>query len=181
MSIKNVVLGIAILILTISVVAYGISTFYETPEYSDFCNETRFNGVIETPENCEDLGGKWSPQDIKCVTTPCPQGYCDAEYLCRQTYEAAREKHAKIVFLIAVPLGILIIILGALIFGLDFVGAGLMGGGVGVILYGVGGFWQFAEDWIKFLLSLVGLIILIWFAYWFDKKNSKKISKKRKK
>ena len=90
-------------------------------------------------------------------------------------------KYAKSVFLIAVPIGILIIILGALMFGLDFVGAGLMGGGVGVILYGVGGFWQFAEDWIKFLLSLVGLVILIWFAYWFDKRSFKKKSKGRKK
>ena len=164
MEIKNVVLGIAILILTISVVIYGINTFYESPDYDDYCEGIKFKGIVETESDCLEVEGEWDGY------------YCDVNSNCRENYEEAREKYAKSVFLIAVPLGILIIILGALIFGLDFVGAGLMGGGVGVVLYGVGGFWRFAEDWIKFLLSLVGLIILIWFAYWFDKKNSKKLS-----
>ena len=180
MEIKNVVLGIAILILTISVVIYGISTFYERPDYDDYCDESKYRGIIENQESCENLDGKWTSQEMKCSTTPCPQGYCDVDFNCRQAYEEVREKYAKTVFLIAVPIGILIIILGALIFGLDFVGAGLMGGGVGVILYGVGGFWQFAEDWLKFLLSLIGLVVLIWFAYWFNKKTEEKHKKSKK-
>ena len=75
------------------------------------------------------------------------------------------------------PLGIIIIAAGALIFGLEAVGAGLMGGGVGVILWGVGGFWQFAQNWLKFVLSLLGLIILIWLAYYFNKKFGEKKKK----
>jgi len=80
--------------------------------------------------------------------------------------------------LITLPLGIAIIILGTLIFSLESVGAGLMGGGVGLILWGVTGFWEFAEDWLKFLLSLVGLIILIALAYYFNRKLIKKRRKK---
>jgi len=69
------------------------------------------------------------------------------------------------------PLGIIIIAIGALVFGLEFVGAGLMFGGVGIIVYGVGGFWRFAQDWLKFSLSAVGLVILIYLAYLMTKKR----------
>ena len=89
-------------------------------------------------------------------------------------YDVANEKYSRNLFLIALPLGILIIVLGAMIFGLESVGAGLMGGGVGVILYGVGNYWRYSEDLLKFLLSLTGLVIVIYFSYWFNKKSQKK-------
>ena len=41
---------------------------------------------------------------------------------------------------------------------------------------GTDGFWRFADDWLKFLLSLVGLVVLIWLAYYFNKKFEKKKS-----
>lgn len=107
------------------------------------------------------------------------QGYCDIDYSCRQDYEADREKYSRNIFMIAVPLGILVIVLGAVIFGLEAVGAGLMGGGVGIVLYGVGGFWSFAEDWLKFALSLLGLVVIIWFAYRFNGKGFSWQGKKR--
>ena len=72
--------------------------------------------------------------------------------------------------MVALPLGIIIIIIGAFVFGLEAVGAGLMGGGVGTILYGVGGYWRYSADLMKFLLSLVGLIVVIYVAYWFNHK-----------
>tara|TARA_Y100000296_G_scaffold87409_1_gene133207 strand:+ start:2800 stop:2970 length:171 start_codon:yes stop_codon:yes gene_type:complete len=56
-----------------------------------------------------------------------------------------------------------------------------MGGGVGIILYGVGAFWRFADDWLKFILSLVGLIAVIVMAYWFNSKNWNIWKKKMKK
>ena len=78
--------------------------------------------------------------------------------------------------MITLPLGILIIILGTLLFKLESVGAGLMGGGVGIILWGVSRFWIFAENFLKFILSLAGLGVLIWLAYYFNKKVNKKKS-----
>ena len=38
MILKNIVLGIAIIILTISVAVYGINLLYDKPEYADFCD-----------------------------------------------------------------------------------------------------------------------------------------------
>ncbi len=174
MSLKNVVIGIAIIILTIFVVIYGINTLYNSPEYEDFCVKFKTPEVINDSERCAEIGGKWTSQDIKCITTPCPQGFCDRDFTCREEYEIAREDYSRNLFLINLPLGIIIIVLGTLMFKLEAVGAGLMGGGVGIILWGVGGFWKFADDWLKFLLSLVGLLILIWLAYYFNRKREKR-------
>ncbi|MAH03605.1 hypothetical protein CMI39_02350 [Candidatus Pacearchaeota archaeon] len=171
MGIKDIIIGIAIIILTISVVVYGVNTFYNKPEYTDFCEEFKTQEIIETQERCEEINGKWTSQDIRCVTTPCPKGYCDRDYECRKDYEDSREKYSKNVLIISIPLGILIIVLGAYFFRLDSVGAGLMGGGVGTLLYGAGGYWRYAGDIFRFILSLVGLVALIWFAHWFNKKK----------
>lgn len=174
MDIKNLVIGIAIFVLTMFVVVYGISTFYSSPEYSDFCDKNIIPVIVDDKENCEEIGGKWNVQDIRCVTTPCPQGYCERDFTCRQDYDGAREDYSRTLFLIAIVMGLLLIVLGAFLFNLDFVGGGLMAGGVGTIIYGTMSYWQFAYDWFKFSISLVGLVILIGFAYWFNKRIGKK-------
>ena len=48
MSLKNIILGIAIIILTISVAVYGINIFYDRPEYGDFCGEFKTAEIIDT-------------------------------------------------------------------------------------------------------------------------------------
>ena len=186
MNLKNIILGITIIILTISVAVYGVNIFYDKPEYRDFCQEFKTAEVIDTQERCEDIGGKWNedggrPVRISSGETIEILGFCDRDYTCRMELEDAQEKYSRNVFLFALPLGILVIAIGAFVFGLEAVGAGLMGGGVGIILYGVGAFWRFADDWLKFILSLVGLIAVIWLAYWFNSKDWNIWKKKRKK
>jgi len=173
MSLKNVVMGIVIIILTISVVVYGVNVFYEEPNYTDFCGEFKTAEIIETAERCEEIGGNWAPYVSPRVVNGV-DGYCDRDFTCRQEYEDARGTYSRNLFLITLPLGIAIIAAGALIFGL-----GIMGGGVGIILWGVGGFWRFADDWLKFVLSLIGLVVVIWLAYYVNKKFEGK-GKKRK-
>jgi len=182
MDLKNIALGIAIVILTISVAVYGIGLLYDKPEYTDFCAEFKTAEIIDTQERCEEIGGKWNEDGIprKVVDEGEVRGFCDRDYTCRNELEEAQEKHSKNVFIIALPLGIITIALGAFVFGLESVGAGLMGGGIGIILYGVGAFWRFADDWLKFVLSLVGLIALIALTYWFNSKDWNIWKKKRK-
>lgn len=170
-STKSFVIGIAILILTMFVVIYGISTFYPPIEYEDFCGEFRTQEIIENEAQCQSIGGKWTSQEIKCVTEPCPQGFCERDYSCRLEYEQADEGRARNVFFIAIPLGIIIIALGAFVFHLNSVGVGLMFGGVGTLIYGAGGYWQYSENAIKFLISLIALIVLIFLAYRFNKRK----------
>tara|TARA_Y100000310_G_C20702929_1_gene831718 strand:- start:2590 stop:3147 length:558 start_codon:yes stop_codon:yes gene_type:complete len=185
MILKNIVLGIAIIILTVSVAVYGINIFYDAPEYADFCDEFKTAEVIDNQQRCEDVGGLWNEDGIPraVVEGKSATGFCDRDYTCRMELEDAQEKYSKNIFLFALPLGIAVIAIGAFVFGLESVGAGLMGGGVGIILYGVAAFWRFADDWLKFILSLVGLIAVIWLAYLFNSNNWNiwKKNKKRKK
>lgn len=163
MNIKNVVLGIAIMILTIFVVVYGNNLIFERPLRDDFCGGIGTTKIIETQNDCIAYGGEWVENR-----------YCDIYSNCEERYDSAREKYFKKVFLVTLPFGIIIIIIGAIVFGLEAVGAGLMGGGVGTILYGVGGYWQYSADLMKFLLSLAGLVAVIYVAYWFNNKYHRK-------
>ena len=175
LNIKNIIFGIAIFILTIFVGIYGLSTLYgEAPEYGDYCPENLTNQTT-----CESEGGNWveSTQlvtDARGETKPVPigVGYCQYDYTaCTESWDSAQEKYFRKIFLSALPLGIFVILAGALIMSLESVSAGLMLGGVGMIVYGTGTYWRFTDDWMKFVLSLAGLVILIYAAYWFNKKE----------
>ncbi len=167
MSIKNVVIGIAIVILTIFVVVYGIGMFYERPEYTDFCPDVY---QINTKAECINAGGVWYEGESESESA----GHCEADISCYDEYDEAQESYSRNIFLITLPLGIVLIIAGIVIFGLETVGAGLAGGGIGILLWGVGGYWMYGSNLLKFLLSLVGLVAVIWLAYWFNKKSGKK-------
>ncbi len=159
MAIKNVILSIAIIILTISAMIYGIHTFYDRPAYEDYCSYEKPLKLIENIPSCDEINGTWR------------EGYCDLNYECEQKYDEVMEVYSRNMFLVALPLGILIIVLGAVIFGLETVGAGLMGGGVGLILYGVMEYWRYSANLLRFVLSLAGLVVVIWFTYWLNKKK----------
>ena len=172
-SIKNLGFGIAIFLLTMFIGIYGINTFYDkSPDYNAYCNRT-VDIYVNNSADCVSLGGEWTAYQGPKEPTPV-NGYCDFYSQCSKEFNNAEEKYFKVVFMIALPLGIAIIAVGALFFGLEFVGAGLIFGGVGIIVYGVGGFWRFAQDWLKFSLSAVGLVVLIYLAYWMAKRKKKK-------
>ena len=174
MAIKDVVIGIAIIVMTILVSFYGINTFYPKPDYDDFCGEIKTQELIETQQRCEEIGGKWTVYERIEPVENKTGGFCDRDYYCRQDLEEAEKVRSRNVFLIALPLAVLLIIVGAFLFKLESVGAGLMGGGVGTLIYGAGAYWPYSENWIKFILSLIALIILVGLAYWFSKKFGKK-------
>ena len=74
--IKTIILSIVIAIVLTSFVIYLIQAIYTRPDYEDYCGEIRplaVKGDEEiTQEMCESQNGKWIPQDIRCITTPCP-------------------------------------------------------------------------------------------------------------
>lgn len=186
MNLKNLVLSIAIAILTICVTIYGINTFYSSPEYNDFCGEYQTAEYIDNPIRCEDVGGYWYYDGLKS-TDGKVTGYCDRNYYCSREYNSAQENWYRNIFFIGLPLGIIILLIGAFLFSLEFVGVGLMAGGVITIIYSTWGFFIQSADWVRFVISLVGLIAIIYSAYWYtkkvtklEKKTHKRLTKKRK-
>ena len=190
MNIKNLVIGIAIIILTALAIGYGIVMFYDAPEYEDFCIEEirvpTARVAVETvcPSVCIEM---YDLEENECDFDECGSG-CGADGIttfetleecntalfekgCYDEYDLAREIYQRNIFLIALPIGIALIIVGIAVFGLEVVGAGLAGGGIIIILWGITGYWRYGSDLLKFSLSLIGLVAVIWLAYWFNKKK----------
>lgn len=198
MNIKNLVIGIAIMILTLFVVMYGISIFYPQPNYEDFCGKDYYKEPLTKPDVCPSVCTKlYEIQGKECILNECGSG-CGAdgyntfdtlekcqkaidERFCHEDYEKVNKDYYKTIFLITLPLGILILLAGMFLFNLEAVGSGLMGGGVLSILYGVGGYWRYSAEILKFSLSLIGLVIVIFAAYKFNKTGSFIFKKKGKK
>ena len=147
---RNLAIGLGILVLTAFVSIYGMNTFLNEPLYENYCEE------FSRP--AADLG---MDQDIK-------------NQECLKEYDAARENYSKWIFIISIPLGLIIISLGAFAFTLNSVGIGIMLGGIYTLIYGTSRYWRYGEDWMRFLISLVGLIALVLMAYRFNKPKKKK-------
>lgn len=179
MKIKDVILGIAIIVLTIFVTYYGISTIFPKPNYEDFCKPELVNVYVNNSVDCDSRGGIWNPT-IGAKEINQPLGYCDLYTKCNADFTLVDRARSKKVFFVALPLGLVIIVLGAFFFGIEAVGAGLMGGGVGTLIYGAGVYWPYSQNWIRFIISLVGLVVLIWLIYYFNNKMQKKDKKKKK-
>lgn len=173
MGIKNIILGIAILVLTILVTWNGVGTIFPAPEYYDFCPEVTTQEYINNEAQCLAAGGQWTDYGTPKPVDQNVTGYCDKDFTCRKAFEDATKIRARNVFFLALPVGVAIIAIGAFFFGLEAVGAGLMGGGIATLIYGSGVYWQYTENWVRFALSLAGLVFVIWFAYFWNKRAKK--------
>lgn len=166
---KNIVLTISIFILTLFVTIYGLNTLFERPSYDNYCQNIAPKS-LNNQTACIAEGGKWTSYERPENNIT---GYCDTTFECRTTFDEANKRYSKKLFLIAMPLAILIIIIGAFL-SITSVGTGLMLGGVGTILYGTGSYWGYASNPLKFIISLIGLAILIWLAFRLERKVVKK-------
>ena len=165
-NIKNLVLGIGIVVVFALVLWQGIEAFYPTPEYSDFCEDYKRAEVVDTRESCEEIGGLWNAHDgLRPKTVggePEIEGWCERDFTCRQEYEDARDKHSKIVFIISLIVGIIVLFIGYGYLSVEPVGSALIGGGIWSIFFGSVVNWRnFSSVW-RFVLLLLALIIIIW-------------------
>ncbi len=198
MKLKDVLLGIAIMVLTIFVTFYGLNAIFPKPNYDDYCG-----GKFVSPPVIMKEGGACPAVCVEmyyfdgesCTYLDCGSGCgpdnvttfktlddCQANldrFTCYDRYDDALKARSEKVFFVALPLGVLIIALGAFVFGLEAVGAGLMGGGVGTLIYGSGAFWPYTGNVEKFIISLIGLVVLIGFTYYFSKRATRAKSRKK--
>ncbi|MBN2458556.1 hypothetical protein JXB31_05490 [Candidatus Woesearchaeota archaeon] len=163
--IKQVILSVSIAVVFALFIGYGISAFYKSPEYQDFC------GGIEVAkqfreEDCDAVGGKWTPRTYDCPEgTECVSGFCDATYECSRDYDSKREVYDRNVFVITLIVGLAAILIGGIFLAVESVGSGLMGGGVLTVIYGTIRYWGHAPDQIRFVILGLVLSVLVWLGY----------------
>jgi hypothetical protein len=159
-NVKNLVLGIGIVVIFGLVLWQGIEAFYPTPEYSDFCDEFK-RQIVTNLQACEEIGGQWNPYE-----GPKPiggeEGYCDRDFTCRAQYDDAKDSHSKVVFIISLIVGLAAFLVGYGVLSVEPVGSALIGSGIWAIFWGSAINWRnFSSIW-RFLLLLLSLVVLIW-------------------
>ena len=149
---KKFALGFGIAIVFPMMIHYGVSMFSPEPKWGDY-----------RIKNYRERHKKASPEEKK-------QLEAEKERLEEQREKA--EKHfQKYLFVVAVPLGIIAIIIGAFL-SVQAIGAGLMFGGVFSVCDGYFNYWSELGDVWKFLSLLCTFIVLIVIGY-------KKVEKKK--
>jgi hypothetical protein len=151
-----VLVSIILTVVVVAAVNVGLTIFLDEPEYGDFCDWEKMPITIDTIEVCESVGGKWTSQEIKCVSEPCPQGFCDADFICREEYDKARDDFNQIRFYVFAIIGLLLLIGGLFIDDISFRSVGLASGGI-LIFEGV--VTNFDNKITVFVLLLIILVV----------------------
>ena len=189
---KSVLLAIAIAIVFVFFIGFGIASFYKTPKYEDFCGEREKFIDTVTEQTCDELGGKWNSEDFArpiariesnqllctktsekddAVTLNCQtqeeldnRGYCDRDFFCRGEFDDVREIYNRNVFIVATIIGIIALIVG-IVLKITSVSSGLMGGSILLIIYGIIRYWSGLQNYGRFTVMGIALIVLIWLGY----------------
>jgi sterol desaturase/sphingolipid hydroxylase (fatty acid hydroxylase superfamily) len=140
---KKMALGIGLALIFPMLIHYGVSSFYPAPKWSDY--------IVE---------GQLDPQ-----ATPEQKQQRQAEQKQKQELrKAAQKRFEQHLFVVAVPLGLAAILLGAFV-SVQAIGTGLMFGGIFSICNGYFNYWSELADWMRFLSLLAAFIALLFVGY----------------
>jgi uncharacterized membrane protein YphA (DoxX/SURF4 family) len=134
---RQIAIGFGIALIFPLLVYYGVSTFYPAPKYQT---------VTET------LTPQSTPEERRV--------YAEQQRQRRDEYNAAARNFARILVMVAAPLGIAAILIGAY-YRVSAIGTGLIFGGIFSVVGGYWHYWSYLEDWIRFVSLLAGFAILL--------------------
>lgn len=164
---KKWFLAIGIAIVFVLFVNYGISTFYNQPQYEKYCNRTQEFVIDYTNQTaCLAMGGQWTkyPAAENAKPVPAVDGYCDPDFTCRQGYDEANTKFEKNAFVVKVVAGMIALIVGILM-TVESVSAGFLLGGILNLFFAMVEYWYRFSDIVRFVLLGFILTILVWLGY----------------
>lgn len=194
---KKFAMVLGIMILLPLFLGLFVDAVYEEPKYEDYCNESQYL-YMEKPMP--------SPPTVNCsydyYSTPEAQScsydrglprfkynasgcqvydFCD---YCNKNYQDAQELYNRNLFFLLAPLGFIAVIIG-IYFLIDYMGAGLMLGGLITIFYATMRYFSDMSKLMRALIILAELILIIWIGYARIEKNrsamtGKKLSNKKK-
>ncbi len=149
---KKIALGFGIAIVFPMMIHYGVSTFSSQPKWKDYqIKNYHERHKRATPEEQEKLEAEKNRLEGQ-----------------RKKAEKQFQKH---LFFVAVPLGIIAIVVGAFL-SIQAIGTGLMFGGIFSVCNGYRNYWSELADPLKFISMLLAFIVLLMVGY-------KKLEKKK--
>ena len=133
---KKLALGFGLAIIFPMMIHYGVSTFSPAPKMESYTKQEEFNQRA-TPEEKNQK---------------------------EKARESAQEQFEKHLYLVAVPLGLVAILVGAFS-RVQSIGSGLMIGGIFSITDGYINYWSQLADWMRFLSLLAAFVVLLVVGY----------------
>lgn len=181
MNIKNIIIGIIIAVVLVMFLAYGTNLVYKSPKYENYCPQSMkpYTGN-DTQQSCEAENGTWIPQNIECIKAPCPIGYCDYYAKCQPLWDVANKAYSKSMFIISIVIGVIIIAISALLISIPSIAGGLMLGSLFFIIYGTARYWGYMDDYLRFIILGIALVILIYLGYKLANRETKEKEKRKK-
>ena len=162
MDIKQKLLAVAIAIVLVAFIAVGIETFYKAPE--NLCNRAYESPPKMFISNCELLQ---EPNRTTCILQQ--QEFYDNQsrmnQKCYDDFQPIDNLYKRNVFIILTIIGVLTIILGLFLKEVSAVYLGLMIGGLINIIEGIIRYWANMNEYLRFIILGVLLVILIWISY----------------
>jgi ABC-type proline/glycine betaine transport system permease subunit len=141
---RQIAIGFGIAIIFPLLVYYGVSTLHSPPKYSDY-----FTGIGVVGSN---------------ATTEEKATQSQKGRVARAAYEAAQVEFTRILIIVATPLGIAAILIGAFMH-LHSIGTGLILGGIATVATGYFNYWDQLTDGLHFVSLLLSLAILVFVGY----------------
>jgi polyferredoxin len=145
---RQIAVGFGIALIFPMLIYYGVAAFYPRPDFQTMVTiVTRIvpsNATAEQRQEAEDLRRKREEQ--------------------QKAYNAAAKDFARVMVLITTPLGVAAILIGAYI-SLHAIGTGLIFGGIFSVAWGYYGYWNYLDDWLRFVSLLAGFGILLFVGY----------------
>ncbi len=145
---------------------YSLSLIYSAPEYERFCPTKQVREAITDQAQCLAVGGSWNENTYAPLPgeKSVPKGYCDEYFTCSKNYQEAQKEYEKNVFITLVVLGVLSIVAGVFIKGVEVLSLSLSIGGVLSFVVASIRFWSLADQLLKVVILAIALASLIYLA-----------------
>ena len=145
---KHVVVALGLAVILPMLVYYGVSSVIPPPEWRDY---TPRREQAETPKS-EARDQKETQKLTAFLVSP------------GKDFVEAKRAFSRALFFVAVPVGLIAIVVGGLL-SVPAIGPGLILGGVASLVLGYGRFWSDLENWMRFGSLLVAFVVLILIAW----------------
>ena len=191
MDIRKLAISITLAVLLAIFIQATITAFYKEPTYDQFCKNSYAPYSVPIPyqekqPNCTFFVDASTEVKDNCTATGGSINYiydshgCVSDYkcdMCSANFETAMKKHSLLSFLIAAVLGLIAIIVGLILPTDDdlneWVGAGLIMGGLFAIFFSTVKAYTYISDILKPFVILAEIILVVVIAY-------RKLSEKKK-
>lgn len=143
---RQIAVGFGIAVIFPLLVYYGVATFYPPPN-----QQTATVNVSLGPP-----GPSSSAEERK--------EYAERQRKAQDDYKAAARAFSRVLVVVATPLGVAAILTGAFL-SIHAIGTGLIFGGISSVAFGYYGYWQYLDNWMRFVSLLAGFAILLFVGY----------------